>query len=91
MLKPKVGKAYRLGWWDHLLVGEAWCDAEKHDKEVSCECYSYGVLIKEDPIYYTFAGSMAIAKNADGSIDSISHGDVNRIMKAAVFEVKEIK
>lgn len=89
--KLKVGKAFRVGWRDHLLVSETWLDAEKFDKEVSADCYSYGVVVRDDGEYLTLAGSLCLTKNRDGSTEDVNHGDVNRILKSAIFEVKEIK
>lgn len=89
--KLKIGKAYKISWLDHYLLPNTWTQLENDPADEKAECYSYGVVVKDESLYYTIAGSGSYIKTLDGKVSNIAYGDVNRILKSAITGAKEIK
>lgn len=89
MGKVKIGGVYAIQWLDHLSVREgegAWMKLEDAVEAERTVCESYGMVVGEDPLYFTMVGT-----NCD--IDHPSKGvvgDVNKILKSTIVKVKKL-
>ena len=89
--KLKVGKAYRISWLDHYLLPNTWTNIDNDPDEEKAVCFSYGIVIKDEKLYYTVAGSFSSIQDENGKVSGVTYGDVNRILKSAIIEAREIK
>lgn len=87
---PKRGQLLRVGWRDHFLLDGTWTDLSQDKTHEEALVWSYGLLLKDEPLYYTIAGSHVIMRAHEG-LGNTQYGDVNRILKAGIFEIKEIR
>lgn len=90
--KLKIGKPYRVSWYDAFLLPGTWTDM-RHDKnnEVA-KVYSYGIMVKDEELYITLAGSVVTMEHEGSKTPELDcFGDVNRILKSTIFDAKEIK
>ncbi len=90
--KLKVGKCYRVSWYDAFLLPGTWTDMRQDKVNEVAKVHSYGIVVKDEPLYYTVAGSVVTMEHKGSKAPELDcFGDVNRILKSTIFDAKEIK